>query len=273
MQEADLNPDGTAYEINPDQQGGLWISDYWAGEVWYVNPLVTPTTYTAYSTDTNPAPDITNSHPADAHRNGEYFWWVDGYSNFIGQALVNTGEYTLWQITNPFLDPQNEIFFYGMAIDASGRLWASDGFLGFIYSLSVDISNNDAEVCTYILPDDAQVSYLVYHSPYLWLGDAYNSRLLRINLDGNYSYSSWQLPDNSAPFGMAVDGESDLWYADTTNNSLLELDPDSGILTRYDIPTGAIPQMVTVVGNEIWFTGRSPGTGWQVGFNFRGSTV
>ena len=33
----------------------------------------------------------------------------------------------------------------------------------------------------------------------------------------------------------------------------------TGFLTGYDVPSGVRPQMLTVVGNEVWFTGRLPG--------------
>ena len=185
---------------------------------------------------------------------------MDSYSNFIGQAAVNTGDYNLYQIPNPHPDPLDPLFFFAMSFDSQGRLWASDGSKAFIYSLAVSYSNGQAEVCSYPLAENAEVSYLVYEYPYLWLGDALNSRLLRIDVEGNYGYSSWQLPDNDSPNGMAIDGELDIWYADTTNNSLRELDPATGFLTGYDVPSGVRPQMLTVVGNEVWFTGWLPGT-------------
>ena len=140
VQEADLNPDGTAYEVNPDQQGGLWISDYWAGEVWYVNLLITPTTYTAYSTDTNSAPDITTAiqlMPTEV----EIFsggWIAIPISSDRLRLIPATTTYSKFQI---HIQIHWIIIFLCYVIDSPGRLWASDGSKAFIYSLAVRYSN------------------------------------------------------------------------------------------------------------------------------------
>ena len=45
-EETPLNIDGSAYEINIDAAGNLWISDYGADEIWQVNPATAA--YTIY---------------------------------------------------------------------------------------------------------------------------------------------------------------------------------------------------------------------------------
>ena len=36
--EVDLTPDGYVYELNPDPQGNLWLSEFHANQVWQINP-------------------------------------------------------------------------------------------------------------------------------------------------------------------------------------------------------------------------------------------
>ena len=259
VNEAGLNPQGSAYEINPDSDGWLWISDFSAGEVWHVNPQVSPATYTKFST---------GGYPADARRSGEVFWWVDGYYDepvigdpipgVIGRAVVADGAFTTWQV------PVGALYFYGTAVDNAGRLCASDAIQPYIYRLEDKPADIPDELCTFTLPDSGQTYYFAYQDPYLWLEDFVNSRLLRLNVipdsGNNFSYSWWQLPEASSPFGMTVDADGHLWYADDSNNELAELDPDSDVLTHYVIPKKSMPQMVAVVGDEVWYTGHSLNT-------------
>jgi streptogramin lyase len=254
VNEAGLNPQGSAYEINPDSDGWLWISDYWGGEVWRVNPQTGA--YYKYMTDPNPSDEL-YSFPADARRSGNFFWWVEGDSDLIGRAAVASGAFTLWKVPVASL--------YGSALDASGRLWASDGSQPYIYRLEDKPADTPDELCTFALPDGGQTYYFAYQDPYLWLGDYVNSRLLRLHVN-DFSYSWWQLPEQgdppipSSPFGMTVDADGHLWYADDSIKELAELDPDSDVLTHYVIPTKSMPQMVAVVGDEVWYTGHSPNT-------------
>lgn len=227
---------GGAYEVNPDAEGWLWISDYWGGEIWRLNPLTG--VYTEY---------ITGSTPADARSSGNLFWWVENDSNFIGRALVDTGAFTRWEVPGVYS-------LYGTALDDSGNLWVSDETQSFIYRLAVNSSGNSGTLCAYSLPDYGMTNYMVFQDPYLLIGDYMNSRLLRLNVDDN-TYVWWQLPDNSDPLGMAFDADGDLWYADFDNKLIAELDPDLNYLTTYPTPLpGEIPQMIAIQGKRVWYT-------------------
>ena len=51
--EMELNFNGIPYELHADASGNLWISDYWAGEIWKVN--AGGTAYSVYGVGSIPA--------------------------------------------------------------------------------------------------------------------------------------------------------------------------------------------------------------------------
>ena len=235
--EASLNTQGGARQINLDNQGGLWISDFEAGEVWWVDPQTDQ--HSIYTT---------TLYPHDARRSGDYFWWADGGDiPLIGKAAVSNGAYTLWQVPDAF-------WLYGTAVDAAGRLWVTDRILPSLFRLTDVPASTSDELCIYALPGGGSVSYLAYRDPYLWLGDEANARLIRLNVTDN-TYAWWQLPVGMQPLGMALDEQGDVWFTDQSVSRVVgELDPDSHQLTSYTEPQGLTPYMITVQGSRIWYS-------------------
>lgn len=231
--EAALNPSGAAYEINPDEQGLLWISDFDAGQVWGVDPA--GGFYKVYAVF---------GSPSDARHAEGWLWWADGVSNILGRVSTLNGAVTRWEV--PGVSG-----FYGTALDAQGRLWVTDANSAFLYRLDPD----GAELCTFSLPSGGMSSYVISDAGYLWLGDWVNEYLLRLQVSDN-SLTSWSLPEGSSPFGMAVDRRGNLWYADQGLNVLARLDPtaDADQLASYALPQGTLPAMVTVQGDLVWYT-------------------
>lgn len=231
VSEAALNPTGAAYEINADDQGFLWISDYDAGEIWGVDPATG--SYEVYPV---------GGAPSDARHVGDTLWWADGETDVLGRASTLDGAYTHWRVPGV-------AGFYGTALDAQGRFWAVDYSGPFLYRLDPALP----QLCTIILPDDGMSDYLLRQDGYLWVGDYMNSRLLRLAVSDN-SLTWWELPAFSYPFGLAVDGQGDIWYADSDNNMLAQLDPDTSELTSYPFPLVGLPGMVAIQGDRVWFS-------------------
>lgn len=266
VDEAKLIGNISPYEINPDGTGLLWITDYGLietddegkitqeipGVIWSVNPNTRQ--YTSYSIDYRaiyPLRETNLGHPVDARTANNILWWADGDTNFIGRADLTDGEYTLWEI--PDAD-----WFYGTAIDDQGRLWVSDAIQNKILSLVVDSDIPSGNVCTYDLPANSNTYYFAIKGNYLWLGDYGNHALIRVSIDGeNFATSTWGLPQFSMPFGLALDGDGHLWYADINFSVLRELNPDAvpNTLKTYTLPEDRIPAMLTVVDGRIWYTG------------------
>lgn len=246
VEEGNLAVGGLAYEVNPDSDGWLWISEYGNGEVWRLNPVTGE--HFIYSTSGN---------PADARRDGSYFWWVDASVNQISRAEVVDGNldgkvaFSTWEVPGAW-------WFWGTTLDSSGRLWTSDGSLSQFYRIALNTAGTEAEICTYSTPMSGLTNYLAYDDPYLWLADDIAPRLLRLNVNDN-TYQWFQLPPGSYPFGMAVDGEGDIWYAETLFSALSEFDPESKVLLQYQIPPiinplDSSPVFLSVQQKRIWYS-------------------
>lgn len=223
------------YEINPDSSGMLWVSDYATGDVWGID-AETGETLKYY----------VGGNPSDARRVGDYFYWADGEANILGRSNLLGAGYT-WNVSSAS-------GFYGTAVDAQGRLWASDAALPDLYRLDPVQAN----LCHVTIPDGLWLGYLVYSDGYLWFSDenylSNKARLLRLRVSDNH-LDWWVLPLNSSPFGLTVDAEGDLWYAnDGFPLGLVELDPESNSIKTYYLPKGNKPAMVAFHGGLIWFT-------------------
>jgi streptogramin lyase len=229
--EADLNLSGAAYEINADDQGWLWISDLAAGQVWGVEP--SSGHYSVYAV---------SGSPSDARHAGGWLWWADGASNVLGRVSTRNGTVTRWAV--PGADR-----FYGTAVDAGGRLWATDADSAQVYRLDAD----QAELCTFALPDDGMSFHILRDGGYLWLGDWINGRLLRLEVNSN-RLDWWSLPEGSSPLGLAIDDQGNLWYADEIQVVLARLSPSANRLASYALPQGTLPLMLTVQAGEVWYT-------------------
>jgi len=229
--EADLNVDGYAYEINPDDAGKLWISDFGAGEVWGLNP--TSGDYEIYPV---------GGYPSDARQAGGWLWWADGLSNLLGRVSTSDFSFTQWEVPDV-------AGFYGTNVDDLGRLYAADVLNPNLYRL--DPASD--ELCNFTLPGLGASSYVLRNGGYLWLADGYSSLLMRLQISNN-SLTSWSLPEGSSPFGMAVDGSGNLWYADQGISELARLNPTTNQLTRFAMPSGDSPEMVAVQSDFVWYT-------------------
>jgi streptogramin lyase len=229
--EATLNPLGWAFELNPDAQDLLWISDYDAGEIWGLYPK--DGFFEIYHV---------GGAPSDARHNGEYLWWADGEANILGRVSTQDGTYTRWQVPGV-------AGFFGTALDPQGRFWAIDFDRPYLYYLEPAAG----ELCTYTLPAEGMSSYLVSDAVSVWLGDYVNGRVLRLRTTDDHM-DWWTLPEDSTPFGMALDQEESLWYADSTRGSLVRLDPDSGQLNSYVLPYGNLPAMLSIQGGRVWYS-------------------
>ena len=133
--------------------------------------------------------------PIDAREADGWLWWADGSSNLLGRASTSDGAYIRWQVAGVE-------GYYGTALDAEARLWATDASSALLYRLNPD----RAVLCAYPLPDGGMRYYPISDARYLWLGDWINGRLLRLNATA-HTLTSWSLPAGSSPFGMAADGQ------------------------------------------------------------------
>ena len=228
--EAPLAANGLAYEINPDAQGLLWITDFAAGEVWGVDPA--SGAYKVYA--------VAGS-PSDARSVGGFLWWGDGMGDTLQRASTGDGSTQRWKIPGAS-------GFYGSAVDADGRLWATSAQTGTLYRLEP----GPGRVCEFGF-GDASFTYIASSQGMLWLGDSALSRLLRLSLADN-RVTWWTLPPETSPLGMTVDAAGRLWYADFTGNRLGRLDPATGRVALFNLPPQSLATMLALAGDQICYT-------------------
>ncbi len=233
VSERGLSTTGWAREINPDSSGSLWITDYNAGEIWQADPASNE--FTVFPVGGN---------PVDARQVDGWLWWADGSTKILGRVSVSDGSFTRWLL--PTADS-----FVGTNVDAQGRFYATDLINAYLFQLDETQSN----LCTFEMPGNASLSYVVRDGDNLWLSDYFHSIIFRFTVSNN-SLTWWQLPGGSSPNGMAVDAAGNLWYADYSNDVLAKLDPTSDQLATYTIPFETTPYMIAAQWGAIWYTGQ-----------------
>ncbi len=233
-QETPLNQSqtGEAYEINPDPQGILWVSDYGAGEVRRINPA--DGSFTAYKV---------GGGPSDARSDGAGdIWWVDAQFNQVGRLPLAGGSASLWEIPG-------STGLYGTGLGVSGDIWVTDFVQPYLYHLSPSAS----ELCTYTLPLDGTGDYLLVDEGNIWLGDYQNAQIDRLNVISD-TFTTWSLPTGSRPTGMAIDGSGSLWWADTDRGLLASLTPGTNQIITYTQSLALTPKMLTISDGLVWFS-------------------
>ena len=241
--ETPLDPDGQPYELFRDNQGKLWISDFWAGEIWRVNPVSRE--YTIFG-------GLEGASDGRVNSSG-MLWWSDPQGNSLGRLSPSANQATIWEL------PQ-EAGPLGLAFDNSGQVWIADVFEPNVYRFAPGSS----QLCTYPVPNGGSSDYVLFHGGRIWLGDTTNGRIVRLNPnDGKYTV--WQLPPGANPQGMAIDGSGRIWWADPGAGALRRLDPQSNQLKTHAIPAtdgrAANPVAVAINNDEIWYTNSSGSIG------------
>jgi streptogramin lyase len=233
--ETPLNPAGQAWELNLDSQGTLWISDFNAGEIRSFDTA--SGAYTAYQV---------GGSPSDARGDGSgLVWWADYDSNRLSRLSTVTHQAVNWAIPG-------SLGLYSTAIDSSGDVWVSGASDPYVYRL--DPATN--QLCTYALPGTGLAEYLYANGQQLWFGDVDNARIVRLQ---NGTFDWWNLPADSYPIDMKLDGSGRLWWTDLIEGYAGRLDPNAATITPYAPPSVSAPQMLALSGDKVWYTQGAPG--------------
>lgn len=230
-QELELTVGGLAYELNPDAQGLLWVTDFQAGEIWRVDP-----------TDGSAAVYAVGGNPSDARRHGDMLYWGDTLTNAIMRMPVAGGNITTTTVTSAS-------GFYGSGIDGNGSLWLTDITLSRLYNLDPLADN----LCTYTLPDGMTSDYLVADGDFIWLGDKINERIARLQISNN-DFLTWNLAPGSYPEGLALENPERLWWMDYYRWEAGVLDVTARTVTTYTLPVSKYPLMISLSQGLVWFS-------------------
>lgn len=240
VSEANLQPGGDAYEINPDADGKLWVTDNVAGELWVINPVTGD--YDVYEV---------GGSPVDSRHIGGYVWWSDFYTNTIGRVSTSSEDFTLWKVSVAS-------GFYSTYLDAQGRFYAAELDDKYLYRLDPGLATDT--LCTFTLPSSSPTRtwfsrYMTGAGDYLWVADWWG-QLLRLNVK-DYTATVWTLTTPGVerePIGVALDAQGNVWYADDLKNVLGQLNPTTHQVASFAIPMHASATMVAVQSDYIWYS-------------------
>jgi streptogramin lyase len=234
-QETSLAATGTAYELNLDSQGVLWVSDANAGEIRAVNAA--SGAYTIYPV---------GGAPSDARSDGAgTVWWADFGSNKLNHLTTGSNQVTTWEIPG-------STGLYSTGIDSGGDVWVSDYYASLLYQL--DPAGN--ELCSYAIPNFGVSEYLSMDGSRITFGDYVNGRIVR--LEGT-TFTWWILPPGSYPRDLAVDGNGRVWWTDLNKGYVGRLDPVASTIITFTPPISGTPQLLTLSGGKVWYTQQDPG--------------
>jgi streptogramin lyase len=90
----------------------------------------------------------------------------------------------------------------------------------------------------------------------LWFGDSANGRIVRLQND---TFTWWNLPANSDPRDVELDGSDQLWWTDYNLGYLGRLDPVNGQITTFTPPASGTPVMLKLSGGKVWYSQQDPG--------------
>lgn len=235
--EMDLQQNGQAWELNSDQNGHLWISEYGLDEIWQLNPATD--VYTIYE-------KIDGASDARLDTGGD-LWWADFNNYGFGRLDLDSGIRTTWPLTGTKQGRPT-----GLNFDEQGRVWITDREAPELFSYDPQ----SEEFCHYSLPEQIRSWYVLNRGGYVWLADTARPYILRIDPEGE-SYTTWYYDDlDSDPRGMTFDDQGNLWWSGYRGQAaLFSLYPDNGWLTAYALPDGkGRPAMVAADGRYIWYS-------------------
>jgi len=234
IEQADLTSYGEVYEINRDQQGILYISDSFAGEIWRMDP--SNSSYDIYT--------LSTLGVQDASPDGSgLIWFTDGVSIF-GFVDTSSPSQTIWEIT----EASN---LWGLAFDGSGNVWMTESFGSD--SMIYRFNPSTKELCGYELPGGSASYYILYDDGYLWLANSSNDSIIRYQISAKQA-TRWLIGESAAPKGIALDDGGDFWWADSELGALARLEVDINRMLLYTPPIGTRPWSVISRGSFTWYT-------------------
>lgn len=235
--EFDLNSKKyTEYKIN-----GTDIITYTAlddqDRIWYVDPISKIIGHFNPSDKSNKVYHVptTGSLSGLAVDNSGNLWLTVSTADELIRFNPHTNNFTSTKLPTGSIP-------LGIAIDgSSNQIWVAESGTGKI--ANIDPSKNYT-ISQYPL---AQENYTLA-SPTAILLDPSTGKVFVSEHDGTVvsifdpllkTFTRYQLDPQGLPFGMAFDGNHDLWVAQHTLNKIIVVDPRTGETKEFDIPSSA----------------------------------
>lgn len=229
------------------------------GSIWFIDPLGSNSTGKGTLGNYNPDNNSTKLFeiPEDgvpsgiALDNNGNLWMPVVQANKVVKFDVSNQKFSSFNIPTSGAAP------VGIAADNQGNVWVAEtavGKIGKVNATSGNITEYAPTGKNQTL-DEPSVIFPDPKSSNIYISEHEGHRITVFSpLFGTFrEYSS--IDQSGLPFGMAIDGYGNLWYAEHTIDKIAVLDPRTGQGTEAKIPiTGSFIQYITSDDTgRIWF--------------------
>lgn len=240
LQESDLSEEGSATGIYESVSDSLFILDRW-DELWLINPLTEA--YQHYW-------GISDGYLMDiVQADTNTVWWTIDDTVF-GNLNLLTKAVELWDINDGlYTDPPN-----------LGPVWYGDGFIWIApyYGPSGGLFRFNAtshNLCLYEF--SIYASDLIGHNGFLWMIEyisSSNDSLIRLDSTTGQLVEYETGRDFHENANLKIDGNLLWWTEDILGGDIVSFDPDTLIMTVYDLPNDQHPKNLSLDDGQVWYT-------------------
>ena len=191
-------------------------------------------------------------------------WYSNFVENFLGELDPKTGANTDYPI--PVLKPQSPTGTLDLEADADGNLWLALMFQAGVAKFDMKTKtfrlypvqaalDNDATQQSMVMPRSWRVDGKV------WSNEVAKQSIMRLDLKtGQYElidpFKLLPKGHQHSPYGMAADGENNLYFMDFADENVGRIDAKTGAATIYPTPTPKSRPRRTMLDGQgrLWFT-------------------
>jgi virginiamycin B lyase len=184
----------------------------------------------------------------------------------IGSDLARGADRALWALAYnrpdmPYLarfSPAGAIDLFpigGGGLDSGGLISGPDGYLWFTDSSKsqLDRASLSGVIQSMALPGGT-AALTTGPDGNIWVVMMASNEIARVREDG--TFTGFPIPTPmSFPQAIATGPDGAVWFTESGLNKLGRLDPSTGKIVEYDVPTpNAFPQFLTACGGDLWVT-------------------
>ena len=164
-------------------------------------------------------------------------WVTEGFTGYLGRLDPSTLTYT--RIALPAIQPKPKTFhLFAAAVDARDHIWLTDESNDRV----VEYDQKSGTFTQYPLPEvdtpGRHGANTIRFGPdgSVWMTQVYGG-ILRLRPNAK-EFETYTPPGGKAyPYGMAIDSDGDVWFAENSRGKFGKLDPATGNFTEYAVPT------------------------------------
>ena len=197
-------------------------------------------------------------------------WVTERVSGMLGRFDSKTLAYT--RIAPP-PGKSSERSLSSVTVDSEDHVWFTDNGPS---GLLIEYDPKQNNFVTYPIPVPPHLGPALVQLRFLdgnvWGTGLQASQIVRMNRETGM-WTQFPISKGSLPYGLAVGGDKNLWYASNYDNQVVRLKPGTGELTRFKVPTpkSELRRMQADVDGNLWTVGS--GSGKLVGVEYRSGKV